>query len=85
MKCVVADKSLEKYINENITLLLWFYNDDNLQEDLLRDDLVVELHAVASDDAGTMRRTKRRHICRTWLTSMKQGDDDTCPIVLEKM
>eukprot|EP00957_Ditylum_brightwellii_P092506 7044556-Ditylum_brightwellii.AAC.1 len=65
MKCVVADKSLEKYTNKNITLLLWLYNDDNLQEDLLQDDLIVKLHAVALDDAGTKHRTKSRHICRT--------------------
>eukprot|EP00957_Ditylum_brightwellii_P026131 1975905-Ditylum_brightwellii.AAC.1 len=65
MKCVVADKSLEKYPYENITLLLWLYDDDNQQEGLLQDDLVVELHAVALDDAGTKRRTKSRHICRT--------------------
>eukprot|EP00957_Ditylum_brightwellii_P173154 13181817-Ditylum_brightwellii.AAC.1 len=64
--------------------LLWLYNNKTLYKDLLQDKLVDEPHAVALDDASTKRRPKNRHIYKTWMKNMVQGEED-CPIVFKKM
>eukprot|EP00957_Ditylum_brightwellii_P093890 7150055-Ditylum_brightwellii.AAC.1 len=52
MKCIVADNLEEKCTNENITLLLWHYNDDALHEKLLHDIFVNVLTSAAEADIG---------------------------------
>eukprot|EP00957_Ditylum_brightwellii_P169776 12922359-Ditylum_brightwellii.AAC.1 len=49
MKCVEAAKSEEKYLNENITLLLWLY-DGNLCKEVLCDTFVDALNLAAIQD-----------------------------------
>eukprot|EP00957_Ditylum_brightwellii_P012840 970290-Ditylum_brightwellii.AAC.1 len=85
MKCVVAEKSEEKYTNKNITLLLWLYDSDSLCKELLQGRFIEELHAVAEADANRNHRPKSRHICKTWLNNMVQGEDKACPNILDRM
>eukprot|EP00957_Ditylum_brightwellii_P212186 15367052-Ditylum_brightwellii.AAC.1 len=35
MKCIVTEKSEEKYTNKNITLMLWLYKNKSLCKELL--------------------------------------------------
>eukprot|EP00957_Ditylum_brightwellii_P202364 15329824-Ditylum_brightwellii.AAC.1 len=85
MKHVVAEKSEEKHTNKNIILLLWLYDDKLLCKDLICNRLIEKLHAMASTDANMKQRPNSRCIYRTWLQGMVRGEDNTCPIILEKM
>mmetsp|Transcript_300 Transcript_300/g.531 ORF Transcript_300/g.531 Transcript_300/m.531 type:complete len:160 (+) Transcript_300:103-582(+) len=83
MKCVVAAKSEEKYLNENIMFLLWLY-DGNFRKEVLRDTFIDALNLAAIQDEGTKRRPKMRKVCRDALNKMQQGADN-CPIMLQKL
>jgi len=50
MKRVVADNSNIVYRNNNITLILWLYDNDTYREDVLCDWIVEELHRADSSD-----------------------------------
>eukprot|EP00957_Ditylum_brightwellii_P011057 838417-Ditylum_brightwellii.AAC.1 len=84
MKNVVADKSEEKYINENIMLLLWLYGDESLHNKSLHNMFVDELHAVTEAGAGTKRRPKMRNVRKKALSAIQQREDNY-PLMLQKM
>ena len=83
MKCVVAAKSEEKYLNKNITFLFWLY-DGNLRKEVLHNTFIDALNLAAIQDEGTKRRPKMRKVCRDALNKMQQGADN-CTIMLQKL
>eukprot|EP00957_Ditylum_brightwellii_P167882 12779614-Ditylum_brightwellii.AAC.1 len=84
MKCVVADNSMQKYTNENITLILWIYNNDSLRKYLLHDWIVDKLHITVAEDGTKKSRPVARHVLKTVLNAVQKGQDN-CPITLGKV
>ena len=78
MRRVVAKNSTEKYNLENVKLLLWLYNAEDLREEVLRDSFVDRLNE-ASPSLHDMRK-----VCKEALHAVEKGANN-CPIMLQKL
>ena len=88
MKRVVADKSNTSYRNNNIILMLWLYDNEEMREEVLRDWMVDRLNrATSSDEATNATRRGRpavRAECRKAIDNINKADQN-CPILLNKL
>ena len=88
MKRVVAEKSNISYRNNNIILILWLYDNEEVREDVLSDWMVEKLHRANSLDSSSERTTRSRPaarlVCKQVLDNMNKVDNN-CPIVLNKL
>ena len=50
LKQIVADKSRERYVNQNIIFMLWIFDNESLREELLHDWALGPLYAAAEED-----------------------------------
>ena len=88
MKRVVADMSNASYCKNNIILMLWLYDIEEMREELLCDWMVDRMNRVSSSDEATnaTRRSRPavRAECRKALDEISKADKN-CPILLNKL
>ena len=56
MRRIVAKNSTEKYNLENVKLLLWLYNEEDLREEVLQDSFVDRLNEASPSRPGRGRK-----------------------------
>eukprot|EP00980_Cylindrotheca_fusiformis_P027304 scaffold19845_cov136-Cylindrotheca_fusiformis.AAC.1 len=78
----IAKKSQLRYDNENITLMMWLFDED--AEKHLRDTVLDEMNTAHALDVemGTKGRKHLRVVCKKALENVNKTDKN-CPIILE--
>lgn len=88
MKKSVGDGSNYNYDNQNITFILWLFDNDMHREELLADWMVSRLYEAQALDnvtnGGRSKRPNMRAACKEALSAMNKHEDN-CPIVLPKL
>jgi hypothetical protein len=87
MNNIIADKSKNRYLCENVKLVLYFYETDNALagERLLRDELVQDLqNAISAQTTAAKKNKAKRDVVKKWLCLVRK-DVDNSPILLEEL
>lgn len=86
MQQIVADKSKAKYVNENVNLMLWLFDSDNLREETIYDWALERM--VKADDQDREKSSgaglQIRSECRTMLSVVTKVNKQS-PIILDKL
>ena len=84
MKSVVASKSDSKYKNDNITFILWAFDNKYLREQFLQNLFVTQLIEKEAIDIKTKGRKNMRAIYNLALDGMNKTDNIS-PNILQKI
>ena len=85
MNNIIADKSKNRYLCENVKLVLYFFDTDDHAERLLNEQFREELqNAVDSNTTIAKKNKAKREVVKKWICLVRK-DTDNCPILLEDL
>ena len=84
MANVVTETSGERYNGENITFLLWLFNDDTFREELLHDWFYENMILAEKEDEEKDIKRTMRAVCKNALEGVRKGASN-CPVILSKL
>jgi hypothetical protein len=86
LKNVVAPRSHVQYMNENVKLLLWAYDEgDELRVRLLHEDFINDININVQNATTAKAKTKaKRVIIKRWYNGIKKNTPN-CPLNLDNL
>ena len=84
MNKFVSSRSVTRYTNENVLLMVWLFDED---AEMYLHDWIVERMVKAhetDEEASTQQRKHLRAVCKEALANVNKIDNN-CPIILEKI